>query len=203
MPDLGVEGGQRLVEQQHPWLDGERPGQGDPLLLAPGQLVRELAGLRRQPDHLEQLVRTPPPLGRAHLAHPQAEPHVLQRGHVREQAVALEHHAHVALGRRHRRDVLAVHGHRAAVRDLEPGQDPQRRGLAAAGRAEQRDKLTRRDLQRQAFQRAHGAERLAHFPQADRRAAAGGPARNACRGRRGDVGRLHGSPCLTGRCPAG
>ena len=38
-PDLGVQGGQRLVEQQHPGLDGERPGQRDALLLAAGQLV--------------------------------------------------------------------------------------------------------------------------------------------------------------------
>ena len=30
---LGVERGQRLVEQQHPRLDGERPGQRDTLLL--------------------------------------------------------------------------------------------------------------------------------------------------------------------------
>ena len=33
-PDLGVEGGERLVEQQHPRLDRQRPGEGDPLLLA-------------------------------------------------------------------------------------------------------------------------------------------------------------------------
>ena len=44
-PDLGVQGGQRLVEQQHPGLDGQRAGQGDALLLAAGELVRVLPGL--------------------------------------------------------------------------------------------------------------------------------------------------------------
>ena len=40
---------------------------------------------------------------RADLAHPQAERHVVERVHVREQGVGLEHHAHVPLGRRERR----------------------------------------------------------------------------------------------------
>ena len=39
-PDLGVERGQRLVEQQDLRLDGQRAGEGHALLLAAGQLVR-------------------------------------------------------------------------------------------------------------------------------------------------------------------
>jgi hypothetical protein len=53
-PDLGVERGQRLVEQQHVRLDRQRPRQRDTLLLAAGQLVRVLARLRGQADHVEQ-----------------------------------------------------------------------------------------------------------------------------------------------------
>jgi hypothetical protein len=34
---LGVEGGGRLVEQQHLGLERQRPGDGDALLLAAGQ----------------------------------------------------------------------------------------------------------------------------------------------------------------------
>ncbi len=41
----GVEAGERLVEQDHAWLRGERPGQGDPLLLA----SRQRAGHPRRP----------------------------------------------------------------------------------------------------------------------------------------------------------
>ena len=48
-------------------LDGQRPGQGDPLLLAAGQLVRVLLGLGGQADQVEQLGGPALPLGRAHL----------------------------------------------------------------------------------------------------------------------------------------
>ena len=45
--DLGVERRQRLVEQEHLGLHGERPGEGDALLLAARQLVRVAVGERR------------------------------------------------------------------------------------------------------------------------------------------------------------
>ena len=50
----------------------------------------------------------------AHAAHAQAVAHVLDHVHVREQRVALEHHAHVALGRAQRGDVAPAHEDRAA-----------------------------------------------------------------------------------------
>ncbi len=37
---VGVEAGQRLVEEQHPRLDDQRPGESDPLALPTGQLLR-------------------------------------------------------------------------------------------------------------------------------------------------------------------
>ena len=70
---LGVERGQRLVEQQHPGLDRQRAGQRDPLLLPAGQLVRVLPALGGQADHVEQVGGPPLPLGGAEAAHPQAE----------------------------------------------------------------------------------------------------------------------------------
>jgi hypothetical protein len=39
-PQVRVERGERLVEQHHGRLDGQGPGQRDPLLLAAGQLMR-------------------------------------------------------------------------------------------------------------------------------------------------------------------
>jgi hypothetical protein len=80
------------------------------------------------------------------MPHPQPETDVLQGVHVREQAVALEHHAHVPLGGRHRGDVGAVDEHVAGVRGLEPGHDPQRGGLPAARRAEKGDELAWRNI---------------------------------------------------------
>src|SRR5450756_2424947 len=46
--DLGVQRGQGLVEQQHLGLDGQRPRQGHPLLLAAGHLVGVSLGLSLQ-----------------------------------------------------------------------------------------------------------------------------------------------------------
>ena len=40
LAELLVEGPERLVEQQHLGLEGERPGERDPLPLAAGELVR-------------------------------------------------------------------------------------------------------------------------------------------------------------------
>ena len=94
---LGVERRQRLVEQQHRRLDGQRPGQRDPLLLAAGELGGVVVGLVREPDELEHLPRPGGPLGPVDLAQPQAELDVGLRGQVGEQRVGLEDHAHVAL----------------------------------------------------------------------------------------------------------
>ena len=61
-----------------------------------------------------------------------------ENAHVREERVALEHHADVALGRRQPGDVAPGDDDAAARRRLEPGDHPERRRLAAAARPEQR-----------------------------------------------------------------
>ena len=157
-PDLGVQRGQRLVEEQDPGLDGQRPGQRHPLLLAAGQLVRVLLALGGQADHVEQAGGPPLPLGGAEPAHPQPEAHVVQRRHVWEKAVALEHHAHVPLGRGHRGHVPAVHLHRARVGGLEASHDAQRGGLPAPGGSEQGYQFPGSEIQVQPVQGPGRAE---------------------------------------------
>ena len=78
----------------------------------------------------------------------QPEADVLGNRHVREERVVLEDHVHVALRRRHVRDVLALEQDPALCRVLEAGDHPQRRRLAAAARAEQREELAGGDLER-------------------------------------------------------
>src|SRR5215210_3845085 len=56
--DLGVERAERLVEQQHTRLDGERAGQRHALALTAGELARVALVVARQPDDAEQLVDT-------------------------------------------------------------------------------------------------------------------------------------------------
>ena len=102
-PHLGVQRGERLVEQQHARLDGERAGQRDPLLLAAGELVGVAVGLLGEAHQVQHLAGRG---RRSRLALPrslQSERDVVERGQVREEAVGLEDHAHVALVRRHAR----------------------------------------------------------------------------------------------------
>ncbi len=77
------------------------------------------------------------PLSLPDAAHLQAERHVVQAGHMREQRVALEHHRGAATHRRQVGDVRAMDQDVAVGHCLVPGDHPQRGGLAAAGWAEQ------------------------------------------------------------------
>ena len=128
-------------------LDRQRARQRDALLLAAGELVRIAVAVDAEADELEHLVGPSPPRRGVHPAQTQPVGDVVAGRHVREQAVGLEDHAHVAVVRRHLGDVLAVDEDPTGVGDVEPGERAQRRGLAAARRAQQRDQLTGRHLQ--------------------------------------------------------
>ena len=100
LPHPGVERAERLIQQQHFRLDGQRPGQRHALPLAAGKLVRIAMGHAlqlhelQQPHHfvLDQVLAR----GDAPRPHPQPEGHVLEHGHVAEQGVVLEDEAHLA-----------------------------------------------------------------------------------------------------------
>ena len=80
----------------------------------------------------------------------------------------LEDEADAALLRRPAGDVLAVDEDRALVGGLEPGDDPEQRGLAAAARAEERRERARRDLHRDVVERDEVVEALRDAPDGDR-----------------------------------
>ena len=92
-----VERTERLVEQQHLRLDGERAGERHALALAARQLcriaVRELVDL----DQPEQLAHLALDLVLGTLADRQPEGDVVEDGHVLERRVVLEHEADAAL----------------------------------------------------------------------------------------------------------
>ena len=52
---LGVEGRERLVEEEDRRLDRQRPGEGHPLLLAAGELVGVAVGVLAEPDQVEHV----------------------------------------------------------------------------------------------------------------------------------------------------
>src|SRR4051812_12309377 len=116
-------------------------------------------------DELEQLADASRALALVPAADLQPELDVLRGRHVREQRVRLEHHAHVALRRRDVRDVLAVDDDPAAVGSIEAGDEPQRRRLAAARRAEQREELALAELHLDPVERLDGAEVAVQVPE--------------------------------------
>ena len=149
---LGVEVGERLVEQEQARLANDRARQRDALLLAAGELARrslqqvadaDLGG--RPGDGAADLVARD-------ADHLQREADVLLDRHVRIERVALEHHRDVALAGLLRRHVDAVHQHAARVHRFEAGEDAQRRRLARSRRAEQDEELARLDREVDAVQ---------------------------------------------------
>ena len=123
-------------------------------------------------DEVEHLVRAPT-AGRAALAAQfEAERDVVEHGQVREEAVGLEDHAHVALVGRYPRDVAATDLDAPGGRVVQAGEDPQHRRLAATRRPEQGDQLTGGHLEVEAVQGPEGAEVAGEVVQGDRPARA-------------------------------
>ena len=161
---LGVERAERLVEQQHPRLDGQRAGQRHALALAAGELGGMALAEAVELHELEQVARRGGrSRGRRPLAarpHAQAEGDVLGHRHVAEQGVVLEDEADAALAHRHARGVLVAEQDAAGARHLEAGDEAQERRLARARRAEQRQELAGGDLEVETGNRRRRAEGL-------------------------------------------
>ncbi len=146
-PQLRVEVGQRLVHQERRRVPDDGPAHRDPLPLTTGQVGRlalQVLGQVQDPGRLVDLLVD---RGLRGLGQLEREAHVLPDRHVRVQGVALEHHGNVAvLGR------LVVH-HLAADAQLalgdvfQAGDHVERRGLAAARRADQDDELAVGDVE--------------------------------------------------------
>ena len=155
-PYVAIDGGEWLVEQQHRRLPGQRPREGHPLALPPGELLRPPLRLLFQPDRAEELPRAPGPVGARQM--PERGRDVPLGGEVRKERVFLEHEPGGALMRRHEgagRSVGprgAVRLDRRAVGLIKPGNRSQDRGLAAARRAEDGEHLAgaaaERDVER-------------------------------------------------------
>ncbi len=165
LAQVGIQIGQRLVQQQHLGLDHDRPRQRHALLLPARQFRRIAVPQMAKLHHVQDAIEPRAQFLRRQPAQLQAERHVLRHRHVRPDRIALEDHRHAAPFRRDhavgRRQHRAVHLDRAGGRADEPRDHPQRGGLAAAGRPEQRDELTLLQGQADILHRRHGAEALA------------------------------------------
>src|SRR3954452_1588902 len=155
LAQLQVEGAERLVEQQHLGPLDDRPGQGDALALAAGELAGLAISVAGQADHLQRFVASLRSLGLVDAGDAQAVGNVLAHGHMRGQGVVLKDGVDGTVVGGHPADILARQLDRAAAGILEAGDHPQRRRLAGAGRPEQGEELAPLDLQVYSGNRNH------------------------------------------------
>ncbi|KAG1544710.1 hypothetical protein G6F50_013836 [Rhizopus delemar] len=181
---LGVQAGQRLVQQEHLGLDGKRAGDRHALLLPARQLRRVAGGLVGQADDIQA-----GPHARGDLftgapaMHPQREGDVFKHGLVLQQVELLEDHAQVvgaeavAAGAAHGLQRLPGHLDAALAGQQHPGQQSQQRALAATTDAAQQHAAALLDPQLRNVQ--HQAQPIAelHLIQPDQRSAAHGASR--------------------------
>ena len=139
-----VERAERLVHQDQLGIVDEGARDRGALLHAAGQLLRIFVLVAGEPDQIEQIAGAGP-----RGLHRQADDfgrqqHVVENGSPFQQQRLLEHHADVARGIERRFRIADLDG--AAVGVVQPGQNLQHRGLAAAGRADQRDQFAFPDV---------------------------------------------------------
>ena len=143
-PQVGVEAGERLVEQHEARLGRQRAGERDALALAAGQLVGVAVAVAGEADDAEPVLALA--RARADRDMPRSPKVMLPATReVREQGVLLEHEPGAP--------VLGLDAPRAVVDDVaadadlalvgggQPGDDAQQRRLAAPARADERDQL--------------------------------------------------------------
>ena len=145
--ELGVEVGERLVHEVDLGGADDGAAHGDALALAAGEggglAVEELLEVEDAGGLADGLVDR---VG-VDLAELEREGHVLVHGHVRVQRVGLEDHGDVAVLGLDVVDHATVDLEGAGGDVLEAGDHAQRRGLAAAGRADEDDELLVGDLE--------------------------------------------------------
>ena len=145
-PQAPVQGPQGFVHEDQVRFKHQGAGDGDPLLLAAGELGRAAFGKVPQLHHVQgpdDAVRDGF-LGNA--ARLQGKGEILGDGHVRKQRVVLEDHADVALVRLDLLDGTALQPDLAAGGALKARQHLQAGGLAGPGGAQQGDELAPGDV---------------------------------------------------------
>src|SRR5205807_3366359 len=131
--DLHVERPERLVQEKNLWLIGQRPSQGDSLLLSAGKLPCVAIPQTSQPDQIHELFALAAAFLAADAADSQAERDVLRGGNVLEDRVVLKDEPDPALLRRQIRHVPTHQLDASLIGGGQAGDHTQDRALAAAG----------------------------------------------------------------------
>ena len=140
-PELGVEIGERLVEEEGRRLAHDGAAHGDPLALPARELPRLALEQACQLENAGRLAH--PPVDLVLRDAPVAQPvgHVVVDAHVGIERVVLEHHGDVALGGLEPGHLARADVDLAGGRGLEAGDEPQQGRLAAAGGADDHGEL--------------------------------------------------------------
>ena len=172
LAQLLVQRAERLIHQQQARPRNQRARHRHALLLAARELARiALRKMRElhQREHLgDARMRR---FARELRAHAQREADIVRHRHVRKQRVGLEHHADIALVRRHVGDRALVEQDVAGIGSDEAGDQIERGGLARSARAQQRHECAGRHVERDAVDRLHRTERLGEIAQPELRSA--------------------------------
>jgi hypothetical protein len=159
-PQLGIEVRQRLVEQEHAGVAHDGAAQRHALTLPAGKLARLALQQFADGEDVGRVPHALVDLGLFEFAHLEAERHVVVDAHMRVERVILEYHGDVAVHRRQCIDHVAVDGDIAGADRLKPGNHPERRGLAAAGRSDEHHELLVADLQIDVFDSVYAVVEL-------------------------------------------
>ena len=165
--EAGVKVGERFVHQEDGRIADDGTADGDALALATAELGGTSLEQWPQVQHLGRGLdlladgRPVDPL----LA--QAEAHVVAHRHVRVERVVLEDHGDVALGRLQVGDIAVVEDDGPGTQPLETGDAGERRALAAAGGAKQRQEFAVGDVDVEAVDRGDVTVPLGQLLQRD------------------------------------
>ncbi len=167
LSQLEIEGAERLVQEERGGPVDQRARECDALLLP----ARELSGFALlqslEPDDAEHLLDALLLLPLRHPLEPECEGNVVEDRHVWEEGVVLEDHVHVATVRGGVGHIGPPQENASFVRQLETRDHAERRGLAAAARAEEREELAFLDVDREGAHRFDFPEALADVFEGD------------------------------------
>ena len=144
---LGVQRPRRFIRQQDIRVVHQGAGNGDALHLAAGHLVRFLLKLIPEADFAQRLLRPAAALGMRNARDCQRQLHIRQNRLVGDQVIGLKDKADgvvaigVPVGVRELSGGASVDDQVSRAEAVQAADDVQQRGLAAAGVAQDRDKL--------------------------------------------------------------
>ena len=146
---LGIEVAGRLVGEQQRRIVGERPRNGDALLLSAGKLGRAVLHAVAQAEQVEQFFRAPLRVAHGFACELHRQQDVFQRRQRRDQVEELEDEADLLVANfgelvfAHARDVDAVDLDFAMRRAVQPADQTEQGAFAAAGRSDDADDFPR------------------------------------------------------------